>query len=253
MIYMRSSAFLFVGLKPLRTRRHLMAETLAGNTKNFALRSVTCKCSTLDRIQRLFGTDLSVFVFLFLVLGLKLQSKLLALPPLSSRQLLACHDRPVLDEDVLSTLFRRDLLINGEELVGERCRAQVSFGDLSIGIALGFFVVRNVAESSVQPVVAVRLDESAPTETKPKVVRLDLLRHLFRPNEVEKRGVESLGGELHELASELSCGFPAFAMRLGKVAADEAAATVSMESRAADDGVGWEIEARSVIIATGES
>jgi hypothetical protein len=42
-------------------------------------------------------------------------------------------------------------------------------------------------------------------------------------------------------------------MRLGKVAANEAAATVSVESRAADDGVGWEIEARSVIIATGES
>ncbi len=42
-------------------------------------------------------------------------------------------------------------------------------------------------------------------------------------------------------------------MRLGKVTANETAATVSMESRAADDGVGRQIEARSVIIATRES
>ena len=41
-------------------------------------------------------------------------------------------------------------------------------------------------------------------------------------------------------------------MRLGKVAADEAATTVSMESRAADDGVGRQIETWSVIIAARE-
>ena len=49
-----------------------MAETLAGNIENFALRSNNfANVRTLDRtFQRLFGTDLNVFVFLFLVLGL---------------------------------------------------------------------------------------------------------------------------------------------------------------------------------------
>jgi hypothetical protein len=41
-------------------------------------------------------------------------------------------------------------------------------------------------------------------------------------------------------------------MRLGKMAADEAAATVSVKSWAANDRVGWEIEARSVIITARE-
>jgi hypothetical protein len=41
-------------------------------------------------------------------------------------------------------------------------------------------------------------------------------------------------------------------MRLGKMAADEAAATISVQSRAANDRVGRQIEARSVIIATRE-
>jgi hypothetical protein len=203
--------------------------------------------------QRLLGTDLNVFIFLFLVLGLELQSKLPALPPLSSRQLFARHNRSVLDEDVFGPLFRRNLLIDGEEFVGERRRVQISFGDLSISISLGHFVLRNVAETSIQPVVAVGLNESAPAETKPKVVRLDPFPRLLRPNEVKQRGVESLRGELHELASKLSCELPAFSMRLGKVAADEAAATISVESRAANDRVGRQIEARSVIVATRES
>ncbi len=41
-------------------------------------------------------------------------------------------------------------------------------------------------------------------------------------------------------------------MRLGKVTADVTAATVSVKCWAADDGVGWQIETRSVIVATGE-
>ena len=39
-------------------------------------------------------------------------------------------------------------------------------------------------------------------------------------------------------------------MRLGEVAADEAAATISMKCRATDDGVSWQIETWSVIVAT---
>jgi hypothetical protein len=42
-------------------------------------------------------------------------------------------------------------------------------------------------------------------------------------------------------------------VRIGEVAADEAAATVGVKCRAANDGVGRQIEARSVIIATRES
>jgi hypothetical protein len=42
-------------------------------------------------------------------------------------------------------------------------------------------------------------------------------------------------------------------VRIGEVAADEAAATISVESRAADDGVGRQVETWSVIIAAGES
>jgi hypothetical protein len=42
-------------------------------------------------------------------------------------------------------------------------------------------------------------------------------------------------------------------MRLGEMAADEAAATISVKSRTADDRVGWQIKARSVIVATRES
>ncbi len=42
-------------------------------------------------------------------------------------------------------------------------------------------------------------------------------------------------------------------MRLGKVTADVTAATISVESRAADDGVGRKIKTRSVIITTRES
>jgi hypothetical protein len=75
---------------------------------------------------------------------------------------------------------------------------------------------------------------------------------LFRSNEVKQGGVESLGGGLQKLASKLSCGFPALAMRLREMASDETAATVSVKYWAANDRVGWEIEARSVIIATGE-
>jgi hypothetical protein len=41
-------------------------------------------------------------------------------------------------------------------------------------------------------------------------------------------------------------------MRLGKMAADEAAATISVKSRAADDGMGRQIEARSMIVTTRE-
>jgi hypothetical protein len=39
-------------------------------------------------------------------------------------------------------------------------------------------------------------------------------------------------------------------MRLGKVTANETAATVSVKCRAADDGVSWQIETWSVIVAT---
>jgi hypothetical protein len=42
-------------------------------------------------------------------------------------------------------------------------------------------------------------------------------------------------------------------MRLGEMAADETAATVGVESWAANNRVGRQIEARSVIIAAGES
>jgi hypothetical protein len=41
-------------------------------------------------------------------------------------------------------------------------------------------------------------------------------------------------------------------VRLGKVAVDETAVTVRVESRAANNGVGWKIEAWSVIVATRE-
>ena len=41
-------------------------------------------------------------------------------------------------------------------------------------------------------------------------------------------------------------------MRLRKMAADEAAATISVQSRAADDRVGRQIETWSVIVATRE-
>ena len=41
-------------------------------------------------------------------------------------------------------------------------------------------------------------------------------------------------------------------MRIGEVAADEAAATISVESRAADDGVGRQVKTWSVIVATRE-
>ncbi len=41
-------------------------------------------------------------------------------------------------------------------------------------------------------------------------------------------------------------------MGLGEMTADEAAATISVESRAANDGVGRQIETWSVIVATRE-
>ncbi len=82
-------------------------------------------------------------------------------------------------------MFRRDLLNDGEELVGERSSGQISFSDLSISVTLRFLVVRNVAESSVQPVVAVGLGESTPAETKPEMMRLDVLRRLLCPDEIE--------------------------------------------------------------------
>jgi hypothetical protein len=41
-------------------------------------------------------------------------------------------------------------------------------------------------------------------------------------------------------------------MRLSKMAADEAAATVSVECRTANDRVGRKVEARSVIVAARE-
>ncbi len=129
---------------------------------------------------------MSVFVFLFPVLGLKLQGELSALPSLSSGQFLARHDQTFRDEDVLCPLFRRDFLLDGEELVGERSRVEVSFGNFKIDVALRLFVLQDVAESSIQPVVAVSLDESAPTETKPEVVKLDVRCRLFRPDEVEQ-------------------------------------------------------------------
>jgi hypothetical protein len=149
-------------------------------------------------------------------------------------------------------LFRRDLLDDGEELVGERCRIEVTFGNLSISVTFRPLVVRNLAESSVQPVVTVRLGESTSAETEPEMMRLDFRCRLLRPDEVEQRGVEALSCEFHELATKLSCRLPASAMRFGKVAADEAAMTISVESRAADDGVGRQIETWSVIVATRE-
>jgi hypothetical protein len=97
------------------------------------------------------------------------------------------------------------------------------------------------------------LSKSTPSETKPEVVRLDDLGRLFRPDQVKQRGVEALSCEFHELAAELSCRLPAFTMRLGKVTANETAATVSMKCRAANDRVGRQIETWSVIIAAGES
>ena len=42
-------------------------------------------------------------------------------------------------------------------------------------------------------------------------------------------------------------------MRLGKMTANEAAATVSVKCQAADDGVGRQIETWSVIVAARES
>jgi hypothetical protein len=92
-----------------------MAETLAGNTENFALRSNNfANVLTLDQIfQRLFETDLNVFVFLLPFLGLELQGELSALPSLRSGQPFARHDRPFSDEDVLRSLFRRDILNDG--------------------------------------------------------------------------------------------------------------------------------------------
>ncbi len=50
----------------------------------------------------------------------------------------------------------------------------------------------------------------------------------------------------------MSCGFPALAMRLREMTADEAAAAVSVKSQAANDRVGRKIEARSMIVTTGE-
>ncbi len=150
-------------------------------------------------------------------------------------------------------MFRRDLLIDAKELVGEWCRSQVLFGDLSKNNALHLFGLRDVAKTSVQPVVAVRLNESASAEAKPKVVRLDLRCRLLRPDEVKQRGVESLGCELYELASKLSRRLPALTVRLSKVTADKTAATVSVESWAANDGMGRQIKAQSVIVAAGES
>ena len=101
---------------------------------------------------------MNVSVFLFLVLGFKLQSELSALPSLSSGQLLARHDRSFRDEDVFGALFCRNLLVDAEELVGERSSSQISLGNVSIGIALPLLVLGDVAETSVQPVVAVSLN-----------------------------------------------------------------------------------------------
>jgi hypothetical protein len=127
---------------------------------------------------------MNVFVFLSF-LGLELQGELSALPPLGSREPLARHDRPLRDEDVLSPLFRGDFLNDGEKLVGEWGSRQISFGDILVSVTLRLLIVRNVAKSSVQPVVALRLGESTPSETKPEVVRLDDLSRLFRPNQVK--------------------------------------------------------------------
>jgi hypothetical protein len=101
-------------------------------------------------------------------------------------------------------LFRSDLLNDGKELVGERGSRQISFGDFAIDIALRLLVLRDVAESSIQPIVAVSLGESTPSETKPEVVRLDGLGRLFRPDQVKQRSVETLSCKFHELAPELS-------------------------------------------------
>jgi hypothetical protein len=85
------------------------------------------------------------------------------------------------------------------------------------------------------------------------MMRLDVLSRLFCPDEIEQRGVETLSGKFHELAMKLSCRLPAFAMRLGKVTANEAAATVSVKSRTTNDRMGRKVEARSVIITARES
>ena len=102
------------------------------------------------------------------------------------------------------TLFRHDLLNDRQELVGERSSRQVPFGDLTIYVALCLLVLQDVAEPSVQPIVAVSLGESTPSETKPKVVRLDDLGRLLCPDQVKQRGVETLSRKFHELAPELS-------------------------------------------------
>jgi hypothetical protein len=52
--------------------------------------------------------------------------------------------------------------------------------------------------------------------------------------------------------SKLSCRLPAFAVRLGKVAEDETAATVSVKYRTTNDRVGRKIKARSVIVTARE-
>jgi hypothetical protein len=148
---------------------------------------------------------LNDFVFPFLLLlGLELQSKESPLPPLSSRQLFTRHDRSVLDEDVLGPLFCCDLLVDAKELVGERASGQISLGNVSENFAFCLFGLRNVAETSVQPVVAVCLNKSAPADPKPEVMRLDFHCRLLRPDQVKQRGVEALRRELHELAPELS-------------------------------------------------
>ena len=144
------------------------------------------------------------FVFLLSLLGFKLQGELSALPSLSPGQPFARHDRPFGDEDVLRPLFSGDLLNDLQELVGERSGRQVPFGDLTIDVALRLLVLRDVAKSSIQPVVAVRLSKSTPSKTKPEVVRLDDLGRLFRPDEVEQRGVEALSCGFQELTPKLS-------------------------------------------------
>ncbi len=168
---------------------------------------------------------------------------------MSSRQLLARRDFARLDEDVLGPLFRRDLLVGTEELVGEWGSGQISLGNVSENFAFCLLGLRNVAETSVQPVVAVRLNKSAPADPKPEVMRLDFTCRLLRPDQVKQQGVKALRCELHELAPELSGRLPAFTVRFGEVAADEATATVSVKSWAANDRMGRKIKTRSVIVA----
>jgi hypothetical protein len=72
---------------------------------------------------------------------------------------------------------------------------------------------------------------------------------LLSPDEVEQGGLEALRCILHELRPKLSCRLPAFSVRLGKVTADETVATINVESLAANDGVGRQIKAGSVIVA----